>query len=239
MKRFIAVLLSVLMVFTFVACTDNTNNANNQNSFVETYKSKATEYIEGGDIDSAIKVLEEGVTKTNSEELKKMLEELKKDVVGSTQKDESSVEGSKTEDVSEPSDNVDTTPDAVSPNENKTFDMTDYVGFWNETESLYTTGGMQLYIYDDGDFLSFNLSLSQTNCIRVADTYISVLKEDIKSNIIKSVFTDSFENCGVANIEFLEDKIICTISNLQEPADGADWGIYDGEYILKYHETEH
>lgn len=80
MKKYIALLLSILIIFTFVACTNDTNDANNQNTFVEIYKNKANEFVKNGDVDSAIKVLEEGISKTNDEELQKMLDELQNDV---------------------------------------------------------------------------------------------------------------------------------------------------------------
>lgn len=81
MKKIITLALSILFVFLLTACTNDTNN--NQNPFVEIYKSKATEYIENGDTEAAIKALEEGVTTTGDEGLKTLLEELKNDNVSS------------------------------------------------------------------------------------------------------------------------------------------------------------
>lgn len=246
MKKHLSFLLSVLIILSLVACTDDTNGANNQNDFVDIYKSKATEFIESGDIDSAIKALEEGVSTTNNEELKKMLEELKSDDdsnVSSGIKEESSVDSSKS-DITSEDDNGELSSETISSNEStvsQTFDINNYIGWWTEADDVYSKGGMWLDIYDDGgEFLSISIALVQMSGIREATTdYIMILKDDIRSNIIKSTFTDSFGNCGVVNIEFLEDKIICTISNLQEPAEGADWGIYNGDYVLKYHSTEH
>lgn len=71
MKKYIAFLLFVSMLFSFTACG---NEGKKQNPLVQTYK--VTEYIEKGNTDSAKKALEEGVTNTGDEELEKMLAEL-------------------------------------------------------------------------------------------------------------------------------------------------------------------
>ena len=243
MKKYIVCLLAFSMLFSFVACTENTSN--NQNNFVEIYKQKVTEFIENGDTESAIKALEEGVSATDDEELKKMLDELKNNSkeVSSETKEDSSIDSLTTNNDSEKENSVDTPTEATSSVEStvsKIFDINDYIGWWTETEDVYTTGGMWLDIYDDGgSFLSFIISLSQSGGMRVANTEITFLKENIKDTIIESTFTDSFGNQGLVSIEFLENKIICTISNLQEPYEGADWGIYNGDYVLKHHGTEH
>lgn len=245
MKKYISFILSILLAFSLVSCAQN--DSGNQNTLVEAYKSKTAEFVESGDIESAIKVLEEGVSTTGDAELKKMLDDLKSDNtsnVSSEIKDESLVDSSKSDMTSKIDDNVESSSEAISSIEStvsQTFDINDYIGLWTETEDVYSTGGMWLDIYDDGgDFLSFSIALVQSSGTREASTdYLMILKYDIKNNTIRSTFTDSFGNCGVVNIEFLEDKLICTVSNLQEPAEGADWGIYNGDYVLKYHTTEH
>ena len=53
-------------------------------TFIEAYKNTANEYIEKGDIESAIKVLEEGVSKFDDESLKTLLAELKSEIATTT-----------------------------------------------------------------------------------------------------------------------------------------------------------
>ena len=74
MKKYMAFVLSLLIIISLTACADEADTS--QNNFVEIYKSKATEYIENGDTEAAIEVLEEGVEKTGSAELQQMLDEL-------------------------------------------------------------------------------------------------------------------------------------------------------------------
>lgn len=263
MKKYIVLLLSVLIVFSFTACTNDINSNQNSgiNTFVETYKNKANEYIEKGDTESAIEVLEEGVSKTNDEGLKKLLEELKNDSTGTTSsenKEEVSVTTSEVVTTSKPNEtnteqtkeettvestsiSSDSQSSVVESNESEPFAFGRYIGLWTETEDVSTTGGMYLSVgFDGGEYVSFNMSLIQSGGRRVAETNYKVLRETIEKitdNTITSTFTDSFGNTGVVSIEFLDNKIICTVSNLEEPYGGADWGIYNGDYVLKHHLT--
>ena len=88
MKKYIVFVLSLLIVIFLTACASETDTA--QNNFVEIYKTKATEYIENGDTQAAIDALEDGVEKTGSAELKKMLDELKADDKSAEEKDDTS-----------------------------------------------------------------------------------------------------------------------------------------------------
>lgn len=263
MKKYLVILLFVLMLFSFAACTNDTNGNQNSgiNTFVETYKTKANEYIEKGDTESAIEVLEEGVANTNDEGLKKLLEELKNDSTGTTSSESkeevpvttsevvttSKSEETNTEPIKEEAttESTSVSSDSQSPivesNEPEPFYFSRYIGQWTETEDVSTTGGMYLFVgFDGGEYVSFNMTLIQSGGRRVAETNYKVLRETLEKitdNTITNTFTDSFGNTGVASIEFLDNKIICTISNLEEPYGGADWGIYNGDYVLSYHLT--
>ena len=62
----------------------------------------------------------------------------------------------------------------------------------------------------------FSMALIQSGGIRIAETSFSVLRvtmEGITDNTLKSTFTDSFGNIGTVTINFLEGKIICTVSD--------------------------
>lgn len=74
MKRLVALLISSVMVFCMAACGTETQQDNG--SKAEKYKQVAQQSIDSGDVENAKAVLREGISVTNDEELKKMLEEL-------------------------------------------------------------------------------------------------------------------------------------------------------------------
>ena len=235
MKKTFIILFSILFIFTLCACSSE----NEMSELEKQYYDYAQECIEKGDTQTVIECLEEGITNTGSEELKKLLEEVKGSSTVSSSKDDSSQVAASTENSSN-----DKTSQKVTSTENvekQTFDINKYIGWWQESEDIYETGGLYLDIYDDGgSYLQILIENSKTNGDRIASTdYIPVLKKNIKSNKLEFPFEDSFGSTGYASIEFLENKVICTISDLQEPEDGADWAIYNGDYVLKYHGTEH
>ena len=402
MRKCIIFLLSILIAFSLVGCTKENNSPN---TFVDIYKNKATEYIENGDLESAITVLEEGVSKTNDEELKKMLGELQNDnsqknssetsadnnssqISSSKSKvdKEATKENSLGNSVSEMDDNTirailngqksfidfdskleatirslpqvnsqytekpgmyavvdldnngtkellieyvfngDTaiiniqngkyiayyipyrsrsrlktdgtmswsngasesgvkrvsfgnegiistdiivySEDLFTVNGNtvtkeeyekalseqdrkkdaewislpsEPFDLTDYVDWWAENDDVYTQGGMELLIHDPGgEDYEFMVSLTKKNGIKVAHSdYFAVAKNNIWTNQVFSSFTDSFGNTGKISIQFLDGKVICNVYNFESPKGGSDWGIYDGEYVLTYYDTQH
>lgn len=240
MKKCIVFLLVLLMTFSFSACKDNSEDK--QSSLVAEYKNKATEFIESGDTESAIKALEEGISSTGDNGLKKMLDKLKDGSAGEDEKETSTDDtGAGVDTESKPTENVDTSDiePTDKPETSKPFDVTKYGGWWTETEDGLLYSGMSFGITDlYGDYLAFSISLFQANGYRSADTAFAVLKQSIKNNKFETAFEDSFCNLGFASIEFLEDKIICTISNFESPGQGSNWGIYDGKYILAYHVTE-
>lgn len=241
MKKYMAFVLSLLIIISLTACADEADTS--QNNFVEIYKSKATEYIENGDTEAAIEVLEEGVEKTGSAELQQMLDELNEEpnVEDSGSNSENGNTDSKDSILSEESNATD-----INSQDNLTdekvneqmFNIEDYVGWWKEHND-YTSGGMRLNIYDDGEYVWFVLSYSRENDYQIADTSIMLLKEKLNKNIIESAFSDSFGNYGYVSIELTPNQVICKISNVKEPYYGANWGIFEGEYILPYYEMQH
>lgn len=253
MKKYIALLLFVFMIFSFTACTNNTNSNqdNGMSTFIETYKNTANEYIEKGDIESAIKVLEEGVSKFDDESLKTLLAELKSEIATTTSSGGTEVPVS-TSEVTTTAEPVEATTEeqtevpstmVVEVTEPQPFDFGRYIGWWTETEyeDYLTNGGMFLSVnFDGGTYVGFNISFAQSGGRRVADTNFLILRETLESitdNTIENAFTDSFGNNGVAHIEFSDNQVICTISNLTAPYGGTDWGIYNGEYVLSHRLT--
>ena len=73
MKRLFGLLFSVLFIFTLCACSSE----NEMSELEKQYYDYAQECIEKGDTQAAIDSLEEGITNTGSEELQKLLDEIK------------------------------------------------------------------------------------------------------------------------------------------------------------------
>lgn len=74
MRKIISLMFVVILSMTITACTSNTGSTNE--SSVEKYKAIVQEYIDKGDIETAKKALQEGVSLTGDESLKKMLDEI-------------------------------------------------------------------------------------------------------------------------------------------------------------------
>ena len=209
MKKYLSLILAVLMLISFTACTQQAPSSE-QDSIVSAYKEKAEEFIANGDYDSAIAVLEEGISATNSEELIKMLED--------TQKAKEEAEAS--------------IPEGTG---GSTFDLSKYFGWWAETEDVYSNGGLKIDLRDCGKYWDLTIEFNMTDR-PPASSRLVVLAEDIKSNKLRVGFIDDYVNYGTAELEFLEDKIICTIFDL-EPTYFDDV-FYEGEYVLTCHGTE-
>ena len=73
MKKVFTLLFSVLFIFTLCACSSE----NEMSELEKQYYDYAQECIEKGDTQTAIDSLEEGITNTGSEELQKLLDEIK------------------------------------------------------------------------------------------------------------------------------------------------------------------
>ena len=86
MKRLFSLLFSVLFIFTLCACSSE----NEMSELEKQYYDYAQECIEKGDTQTAIDSLEEGITNTGSEELQKLLEEIKGDEKASSSIDSDS-----------------------------------------------------------------------------------------------------------------------------------------------------
>lgn len=221
MKKYITLLLTFLIVFSLVACTENQNN---QSSLIEAYKAKATEYIEQGDKETAIEVLEEGITATNDEQLKQMLEEFKK---GEDEESTVDSQGDGSEISTESSDESIVIP---------TFDISHYTGCWYENEDVACgyESGLEIIISENR-----NLNLTPTIVFEICDEYsasttLICTANDIVNNKITTSFVDDSYNTGMICIEFLDNgDIKCSIWDVKGAM--VAWSsIREGEYILTY-----
>ena len=219
MKKFTALLLLILIVFSLTACASDTKS--NTNEFVEIYKQKVTEFIESGDIDSAIKALEEGVTNTNADELKKMLEELKNSK--STSSTDEKTATSKDQKVNSTSSKV------------EKFDISKYKGEWATSGFSWQKGGFHLEIAVNGTLL--DIACSSVSSTRVAEATVIGNTSMITNSVLTTGFGDSWNNQGIIKLKFEDKKIICTVSDVQYSDEGSGWSIKEGEYVLtKYEE---
>lgn len=73
MKRVIACLLALLLMFSFCACSEEETGSD---PIVQAYLEKAQEFMDADDLDSAVAVLEEGIANTNASELIEMLDKV-------------------------------------------------------------------------------------------------------------------------------------------------------------------
>jgi len=76
MKRIICI-LSILLLVALTGCNNKTSDKANQEKQIEQYYTYAQGFVEKGETDKAIELLEDGIKKTDSEKLKKYLAEIK------------------------------------------------------------------------------------------------------------------------------------------------------------------
>jgi len=109
MKKIVSI-LSILFIVILTGCNNKASDKTNQEKQIEQYYTYAQGFVEKGETDKAIELLEDGIKKTDSEKLKTLLEELKKD--SDKENTESIVsESSISETASQPSNN---SPEASS-----------------------------------------------------------------------------------------------------------------------------
>lgn len=206
MRKYIAFLLSILIIFSLVACTNDTDNSSN--SIVDVYKNKATEFIESGDTQSAITVLEEGVSKTNDEGLKTMLEELKNG------------------DSSNPSDQNQESGDTQNQ-------YLKYAGAWaaENYEMFYAETDLSLEIDFEGTKMKISLRYeylpNNIDYLDREETVAEITKEVDISEIKENTLVVNYENDGCSNsgkirFTFLDTFILCESDYFTQ--DDYNWG---------------
>jgi len=72
LNKFLAISLCFVILFSFAACSDDSGS----NDVVAAYKQAAQKFIDAGDTQSAIKALEEGISATQDDSLKAMLDSI-------------------------------------------------------------------------------------------------------------------------------------------------------------------
>lgn len=236
MKR-LCFLLAALLVFTaFTGCQ---KKATDYTMLVEIYAGKAQEYIDSGDTDSAIAILNEGIAATeNAEKLTDMLDRL-------SQPESQRV--CPNCGIQPPADSKFCTTCGTDlsqgGNLSSSFDLTPYYGTWAEQDIGWTFGGMILELKKDGKDLQIDLSYTQSApASRVAEVCTSIPLADIQGNtIIVQAENDGWGHTADIKLTLDGDNISCTVSNVVLACpDGVEaWGLLDGDFLLVRNDAAH
>lgn len=209
MKKYLAIILSILLILSLTACKNNEKT--NQDALITAYKNKMTEFVESGDNTTAIKVLEEGISITNSNELKKMLNELKGKDSTESPKDNQAT-------TSADNSNGDENSEIIIP-PTKTINIKDYIGSWATTDDMFSNGGFSIDIdmhkgIGGLKYISFNTFYAKPHWQDGPSIELIIEKSELTNPKIETSFTDNFDNEGFITIEFLDDSIIATITEV-------------------------
>ena len=207
------------MLLSFTACSKN----NKTTELNETYKSKAEEFITSGDIDSAIKVLEEGISVTNNDELKKMLDDLRNENINTSSVDDSASEAN----------------ESISDNQ-EPMSYDDYTGIWATEDISYDNGGLILDISIKNSEMIFSCSLtSSAPSLRVAEFENKISISQIKNNMVTIDFKDDgWDSYGTFELTFNNDYLLADFKNVvNDPA--SYWGFNNRTYKLIKNEQAH
>lgn len=117
------------------------------------------------------------------------------------------------------------------------FDATKYNGEWATSGFDWEKDGFHLSLSVKGTMI--NINCSQVYSSKVAETTIIANPPMVKENLLTTGFGDSFGNSGIMEIKFEDEKIVCTVSEVQYSDEGSGYSIAEGEYILtRYNEKE-
>ena len=217
MKKYIGIMLSILMiVIVCSACSTNNNQDTSENSYI----TMAKEFIDAGDYDSALKILEKGYKETGDAAIAVMMAELTVDeeTVASTVPEESG---------------------SVTVVENP---LEAYRGIWAEDGICAEYGGMIMAVYPIEDS-ECRLELQLTQGIpmsRIANVVLEFETKDLEENCIELHFTDDgWGSEGDIVVTFDDGFIDCEIYNTKYNGEGsfADWGLAEGLYELVRNEN--
>lgn len=78
MKKITVLIIAFSLAFVFCGCTSNNQNTTSTVNIVDEYIKVADEYIEDGDLETAAKVLDEGISKTGNPTLQEKLDTVTK-----------------------------------------------------------------------------------------------------------------------------------------------------------------
>ena len=255
-------LLALLLAFTCTGCKKESGSQNNDP--VAAYASKAQEYLDAGDTETAIAVLEEGIATTGSDELTAMLEQLQSGApsacasCGAELAENAKFCGECGEEVKTaapltncPDCGAELTENAKfcgecgadlsgaqapssAPATSDAFDLQSYTGAWCTEYSCYAYGGLIIDVAEQGNNASFDISLVSAS----PNCYISEVSKTFSlselQNPLSFSFEDSWGNSGTMTMNFGNGNIELQVSNVQANSD-ARWGFTENtSYSLHY-----
>ena len=234
MKRFSAILLIFALVCSLCACAEE------QEEFVsvtDIYLQSAQEFLDQGDLDSAIAALEEGYTATNDPALGARLEELQQQKQEAEAPAEDQPEAPEETPEEAPEETPEEAPEEEPEEEPEPLDLSVYVGAWTEQEvtGTYIDRYLSLQVIQD-NLLVYCHCEQQPPYSRIASVEATIPVSQINGMVLEFPFTDSWGNTGVCELDFGEGKIACTIRDLKAPYGGSMWSMWTGtaDFVYRY-----
>lgn len=231
MKRCLAALLALFVLLAFAGCASTQKSSQLSDIYLQT----AQQYIDDGDLDSAVGVLEEGIAATNDSRLTALLDEVKAMQLEKAAEETvtPSDEAPKEEKTPETQDTADNElPEEPIPDD-PGIDIADYLGVWTETAVTSNSIARSLDLSAEGDILNIYYCVNQSPpWSRTAEVYESVNVSEIQDAALSIDFIDSWGNSGTLSLSFDEESITCATNDLITPAEGADWSVGEGTYTF-------
>lgn len=235
MKKLIALAIVLALLILCVGCSNNNvdnTQATVDTSQADTYIEMAQDFIDKGDYDAAVDVLQRGYSATNDERIAVMLAE----VLSNTGEDSDSSqppsvnEDNTTDDSSKPEDESNTAA-AIS--------LTDYEGIWANESICWEEGGIYVDIYSlEGEMVSglwYYIEVTSVQAApgcRIASISTEYDTDEIQGDTLSIEFEDDWGNCGTVILQFIEDdSIVCKVTDFDGDS-YASWGLYEGEWVL-------
>lgn len=193
----------------------------------DSYIQSAQSYIDAGDLDSAIKVLQDGFSATGSGAVAQMLAQ--------TIEMQTQTKG-QTEEAGQ--NDTPTLPEGSQfPKEDSAhIDIARYIGEWAEKTYDYENGGLSMWISRTSDGkISVNLEQTQAYpACRIASVSESFSQDELcEDDAFAFTATDSWGIQALFKLTFEDGRIVCDISNAKDVYNSLPpWSVVDGHYTL-------
>ena len=201
----------ILLMFLFLSGCNKTSKSAN------VYIEMAQDFIDEGDYDSAVEVLQKGFDTTGDDEIAAMLLEtiaMQLEQGGNN-----------------------TTPQPSTPSQSNTeYDV--YVGLWADEAISWLYGGFIMDISISNETMHFMCAYTQSAPgFRVANINTSIALSKIENNIAAVDFEDDgWGNAGTLILEFMDGMIDCRIQNVHYVGSDAFaiWGVPDDSWLCLF-----
>lgn len=132
---------------------------------------------------------------------------------------------------------------STEPSATSELNISSYVGTWSEDGLSWETGGFLLDLSAENGILTAYLLLTgDAPSSKLAEVEEVFALSSIDNSKISANFeNDNWGNSGTMTLEFLDKKILCTLSNVTYTGEGdfAMWGLYDCEVELVRNNNAH